>query len=145
MKARAGRAPAADTAARTWQLELPVVGNPHRVLLTANERAAWQRRWERTRYWRVLSTTTARSAINRGLLPRLQRAHVMVTIHWPDKRRRDVGNWAPTAKAIVDGLVDAGLIPDDRDEHLVGPDLRRGTGTARITLTITDLAPLEAP
>lgn len=25
----------------------------------------------------------------------------------------------------VDGLVDAGILPDDDDKHLTGPDLRR--------------------
>ena len=31
----------------------------------------------------------------------------------------------PTAKAVVDGLVDAGVLPDDDAKHLLGPDLRR--------------------
>ncbi len=49
----------------------------------------------------------------------------MVTVH-PAKggRLRDVGN--VSVKAAIDGLVDYGLIPDDDDAHLLGPDLRRG-------------------
>lgn len=53
-----------------------------------------------------------------------QRAHLTVAIGWPDKRRRDAHNLMPTLKALIDGYVDAGLLPDDDDEHLVGPDLR---------------------
>lgn len=34
---------------------------------------------------------------------------------WPD-----VGNWFPTTKALVDGLVDADAWPDDNAEHVVG-------------------------
>lgn len=30
-----------------------------------------------------------------------------------DRRRRDPSNLMPTQKAVVDGLVDAGVVPDD--------------------------------
>ena len=58
---------------------------------------------------------------------------------------------APTAKAWVDGAVNGpfkghrfgpGLLPDDDDQHLVGPDLRRGPRTHReplIFITIMEL------
>lgn len=36
------------------------------------------------------------------------------------------GTSTPTAKAIVDGLVDAGVIPDDSNEWVTGPDMRAG-------------------
>lgn len=38
-----------------------------------------------------------------------------LTLHYqaPDKRRRDPDNLAPTLKAAQDGLVKAGLLPDD--------------------------------
>ena len=38
--------------------------------------------------------------------------------------RRDLHNYMPTLKALVDGLVDAGLLPDDDARHLQGPDMR---------------------
>lgn len=34
-------------------------------------------------------------------------------------------NYMATVKPIVDGLVDAGVLPDDDAKHLLGPDLRR--------------------
>lgn len=91
--------------------------------LTANGRTA--HRWEAPtrRKWRDAGQTYARQS---GL-PRLERAHIEVTIQFRDNRRRDIANWHPTAKAIIDGLVDYGLLPDDDDRHLIGPDMRRGS------------------
>jgi hypothetical protein len=48
-----------------------------------------------------------------------------------NRRRSDVGNLYPTAKAVVDGLVDYGLIEDDDDTRLIGPDMRRGQVVAK--------------
>jgi Holliday junction resolvase RusA-like endonuclease len=38
---------------------------------------------------------------------------------WFDKRRRDVDNIQPTCKAIIDGIVDAGVIIDDNTYYVV--------------------------
>lgn len=107
-------------------------------LLTANGRVHWRVRAARTRYWRSLTLLQARSRLNTGTWQRLQSARIEIRLDWPDARRRDPANWAPTAKAIVDGLVDAGLLPDDDHTHLTGPDLRRGTGPHAIHVLITD-------
>ena len=40
--------------------------------------------------------------------------------------RYDPGNYYPTAKAILDGIVDAGILPDDSHEYLDGPHLHHG-------------------
>lgn len=55
--------------------------------------------------------------------PVLPAAHCVVHVFYPDHRKRDVANLAPTAKALVDGMVSAGLLPDDDDAHLSGPHL----------------------
>ena len=91
--------------------------------MNANHRPNWAARARDTRAWREAAWAHARSE---NLAPRDRRARVIVVFHHADRRRRDVGNLAPTAKAIVDGLTDAGLWPDDSDAHLVGPDLRTG-------------------
>ena len=57
--------------------------------------------------------------------PSLERARLVVEIAFPDRRRRDPHNYMATVKPIVDGLVDAGVLPDDDAKHLLGPDLRR--------------------
>lgn len=53
-----------------------------------------------------------------------ERVHVFAFVMFSDRRRRDPGNWYPTVKACIDGLVDAKLILDDSTKHVVGPDLR---------------------
>lgn len=46
---------------------------------------------------------------------------VEVTLTWivPDHRRRDEDNIVPTLKALCDGLVDAGVVPDDTPAFMV--------------------------
>lgn len=41
--------------------------------------------------------------------------HITVRLYYQprDRRRRDPSNLMPTQKAILDGLVDAGVVPDD--------------------------------
>ena len=89
--------------------------------LSANGREHWSVRKARTKVLRDKAKVGALAAH----IPPMSRAHLTVTVHWPDRRRRDVANLSPTIKALVDGMVtDAGLLPDDSDAYLVGPDLR---------------------
>lgn len=88
--------------------------------LSANDRLHWAAKSRRTHALRVKGHTAALAAH----LPAMDRAHVEVTVHWPDGRRRDVDNLRPTIKALIDGMVDAGVLIDDDDRHLIGPDLR---------------------
>lgn len=89
-------------------------------LLNANQRMHWQKR----RKIVELLRRAARDAAASQNAPRLERAHITVLVAWPDRRRRDVHNLYVTVKACIDGLVDYGLLPDDDDTHLTGPDLR---------------------
>ena len=45
-------------------------------------------------------------------------ATIQYRFYFPDKRRRDEANAIHSQKAAVDGVVDAGLIPDDDWQHL---------------------------
>jgi hypothetical protein len=99
-------------------------------LLTANRRI---HHLARARASKILRHA---ASINAGSVPRMERAHLTVYVSWPDRRRRDVHNVMPTVKAIVDGAVSGpvrprgsepwtrGVLPDDDDRHLTGPDLR---------------------
>lgn len=87
-------------------------------ILNANQRSHWAKRAELTRFLR------AEAMLHAIDHPRMDRAHLTVHVGWPDKRRRDVHNIFPTIKAAIDGFIDAGLLPDDSDAHLTGPDLR---------------------
>lgn len=99
--------------------------------VTANQRLHWAEKGERTAALRKKSKT-----LHRDVDP-MRSARLVVTVRWPDHRRRDVANLAPTVKALVDGAVDAGVLPDDDDNHLVGPDMRvlpRTSGTAGVVI-----------
>lgn len=110
--------------------------------LSANGRVHWSVRKARTKVLR----DKARVAALAAHVPPMSRAHLVVTVTWPDRRRRDVANLSPTFKALVDGFVqDAGLLPDDDDTHLIGPDLRvarETSGTPRLALLRFDWADL---
>lgn len=123
-------------AALTFTLEIL----PGAQLLNANRaRGHWAKRAPWIKYWRRMAWAEASNRIIRREWPVLQRAHIVITITWPDNRRRDPANWAPTGKAIVDGLVTAGLLPDDDDKHVSGPDMRRGYGPHAIHIRIQPL------
>jgi crossover junction endodeoxyribonuclease RusA len=102
---------------------------PRAEVLTANQRLHWAQKARLTKDLRFLGKIVTAPHLDR-LDPDDQaaafhdRAHLTVHVGWPDKRRRDVANISPTIKALLDGIVDAGLLPDDDDTHLIGPDLR---------------------
>jgi crossover junction endodeoxyribonuclease RusA len=116
---------------------------PYMPLINANGRLHLH---ERARMVKAIRDT-ARILARHRKIPPMQRAHILYVVH-PDtaKRRRDPGNWAPSAKAAVDGLVDAGVLPDDNSTRLLGPDPRLGHPIAgsRLVLHITDLSAMPA-
>lgn len=91
---------------------------PQRHVLTLNQRLHWRPKADITAALRLIGQRAGRDTT------RYQAAHAVVTVTWPDRRRRDAHNVMPTVKALIDGLVDAGVLPDDDDRHLTGPDLR---------------------
>ena len=118
--------------------------NPRR-LISANRRIHHMVRAEVCGYWRKLAHDAAIAAYGWADVGETwhHRVRVVVEVRFPDLRRRDVGNLYPyVAKPIVDGLVDARVIPDDDDHHCIGPDLRRDheRGPARLVVRIEDLA-----
>jgi Holliday junction resolvase RusA-like endonuclease len=110
---------------------------PPADLISANDRLHWRKRAELTKAWRDAALV---HALSKSVGP-FDRAHITVAIRFATNHRRDVGNYYPTAKAIVDGLVDAGLLEDDDDTRIVGPDLRRHipNGTPLVTITIQEI------
>jgi crossover junction endodeoxyribonuclease RusA len=103
-----------------YTIDIPLA---HRKWITANQRLHWASRWRQTRLWREAGEIGARNA----MVPHMERALIICELHWFISRRRDPANWAPTAKAIVDGLVDARVLDDDDHKHCLGPDMRTGS------------------
>ncbi len=125
------RSLAGDTTPRTFTVQLPA-GLP---LVNANKRMHRMRQADLTRGIREAAGHVS------AHVPRLQRAHIICEYRPPDRRRRDVHNLYPSAKAAVDGLVDVGVLPDDSDRYLIGPDMRCGDvePAGRLVLHITEL------
>lgn len=89
-------------------------------LITANDKMHWAARSRLTkqlRQWGYLLGREGEGVARLGL----QHARVEIEFAYPDHRRRDRSNLAPTVKALMDGLIDAGLLPDDSDRYLDGP------------------------
>ncbi|WP_336630010.1 MULTISPECIES: hypothetical protein [unclassified Microbacterium] len=103
--------------------------------LNANQRLHWAAKAQKTRMVRDAARIAART-----LLP--SASHITVQLVWvvTDRRRRDSDNIYPTFKAMCDGLVDAGIVPDDTPEYMnkLGPIIRyEPGGVARLELEVT--------
>lgn len=94
---------------RTWVLTLPLT-RP----LSMNDREHWQIKRRRVAALRQAVATLARAAP----IPPLER--IAVELHYapPDRRRRDPLNLVATLKPSEDGIVDAGVVPDDVPEYV---------------------------
>jgi hypothetical protein len=110
----------ANASTGPWTLG-PITGD----MLSLNDRPHWSKRHKITKQWRGDAATLAKAA----QVPQLQRIRVVIEWLPPDRGRRDSANLAPVAKAIVDGLVDAGVVPDDDHTHLLGPLVEMGPVT----------------
>lgn len=118
------------------------------LLLNANDRLHWSPKGEKTAALRLLGRD-----LGQRLDPSTGRRLVVYTLGLLDRRRRDEANWHPSAKAWTDGLVDAGIFPDDSKEYVQGPLItigelspeasKRPTHTRRIQVTCTILEPRE--
>lgn len=108
--------------------------------INSNQRLHRMQTAKLTKAWR-----TASQVASKGLEPLQTPIRVVAYIWKPRNGRYDPGNLYPTAKAILDGLVDSGLIEDDDYTRVVGPDMRHGgKGSAEIVLKIREIAAISA-
>lgn len=91
------------------------IGVPAAEVISGNGRDGWQATHRQT----LALVARGRAVVIAAGRPRIERARRLVTLHYPDKRRRDAENYRPTVKALQDGMVRAGLLPDDDDEHVL--------------------------
>jgi len=71
-------------------------------------------RSEQTKWWREAFEL---AAIEAGI-PHFESAVIHVTPILPDRKVQDTGACYPTAKAAIDGLVDAGVLDDDSPKYV---------------------------
>lgn len=92
---------------RILVIELP----PCLPILNANDRVHYRSRSKITEQLRSEACKAARAL---PFMP-FGKVRIRCIFRAPDNRRRDVSNLFPSFKAIIDGLVDAGVIKDDHD------------------------------
>jgi crossover junction endodeoxyribonuclease RusA len=122
-----------------WTLEVPAPAD----WISLNDRGHWATRARLTKAWRHSAHMYARlAALPKGL----GRVHITAAVIKSTARAYDAHNLNPTAKAVIDGLVDYGLTVDDANAYVVGPDMREGgKGRAGLLLTITLIGSSNAP
>lgn len=92
---------------------------PRAVMLSSNHRHNWREVNRRKAMIRDLGLLAGRNG------PVLTgRQHCIVYVSHQDRRRRDVANMMASVKHLIDGMVLAGVLGDDSDRYLQGPDLR---------------------
>lgn len=106
--------------------------------LSANDRDHWGRRKALTKFFRDEGARRAGEL----QLPSLDRIWVFAWVAYGGRRILDPGNYTLTAKAILDGFVDAKLVPDDNNKYVTGPDMRRDERLA-VGMTM-QIIPLES-
>jgi len=126
----------------TYTLDIPILRPP----LTSNQQRGAH--WTRVREARKEVGQWVR-LVGGGDLPRIERCHVTVTWHAPDKRIRDAGSISAFGKAVIDELVDLGVLTKDDARYVLSEtySVRLASHPARITITLeTDDEPeaLEA-
>lgn len=105
-------------------------------MLNANDRDHWRVTSPIRKEWRRRGRGYGNAARLRDL--NLEHARIDYYVNRPINSRSDAGNFYPTVKAIVDGLIDAKLLPDDNDKYLEGPYPHQGEKAPySITIKIT--------
>lgn len=107
--------------------------------LRPNDRLHWAVKARLTREMRHTAHLRAKNAN----IPTLGKSAVVVTWFPPDRRRRDANSLVLASKAWIDGLVDAGIWPDDDPTHVATETYRIGPpdpANPRIEITIREEA-----
>lgn len=102
--------------------------------ISANDRPHWREKARRTSAWRAVTRLAARTDSHDPLVTPVA---ITITVHRASARKSDATNLAPTAKACIDGLVDAGWLPDDDDTHITATTFVAGEPRKPPALTIT--------
>lgn len=98
---------------RTWVFDVDCCGRPltHNAAKELHPAAAQRER----QAWRNASATLARQV----RIPKLACVEITVQAHYPDRRSwPDPDGIYPSVKGIIDGLVQAQVLPDDRGEFV---------------------------
>ena len=111
---------------RILRIDLP----PAMPLLSLNDRI---HHMSRSKITKLIRIEAAKAAKAQSFLP-FRKARIRVIFRAPDNRRRDFisGNLISSVKPAIDGLVDAGVLRDDRDGIIVEMSLVRGENLPKL-------------
>ncbi len=98
-----------------YKIELPYVP------ISMNQTNTWH--WaKRAKYKKQIEEDIYYLVKQLGVIKKFKYAKVRITYYFPDHRRRDIiDNYNP--KFIMDGVVKAGILEDDRHEYVGVPEL----------------------
>ena len=100
-----------------WVIKLPYTAPPL-TLNTINQH--WRKLWEKAKEVKRDAFFLAKAE----QIPPQQRISVTL-VYWPGSNAvHDADNMALTVKPLIDGLRQAGVVPDDRGRHVVQVALR---------------------
>lgn len=111
---------------QTYQIDLPATEWPGPLVSMNELRGKTKHLHHKTAPWRDYGFIVAKRALNRGdieLMP--DGVRLWFEVRQETNHRRDTPNVMPSAKALVDGMTDTGIISDDKDGVLEGPLIRR--------------------
>lgn len=117
-----------------YVITVPARAVPMKVF-SLNARPHWAARHRATKNLRTRIELEAREL----RIGRHTRIKVRVTYQPPDRRHRDRDNLVRVQKTMIDGLVDAHVIPDDTPDHVdaVLPAIGEPATPARWLLEVT--------
>ena len=110
-------------------------------MISANDRMHFRVKSQITQFLRKFAATKTWKT---PVYTRKNPCSVTIDVRPPTSRRMDAPNWYPTVKALIDGLVDSGLLSDDNN-HVIKSTTFKSTqlsGTKNYTLIIT-IEPLK--
>ena len=84
--------------------------------LSSNQRLHWRKKAHATAMWRGFSWQLATAAEH---APFENPVRITAIVHRKTNARADAHNLQPTVKAVIDGVVDSGLLRDDNDQCVV--------------------------
>jgi len=89
-------------------IRIPLTTNP----LSLNARMHWSQKARHTKKWRAFAAQEAKH------FPQMGACDVTLTWFVKTNHRRDEDNLYLLLKALCDGLVDAGIVPDDTSREM---------------------------
>jgi hypothetical protein len=100
----------------------------------------WSDRSKKIKAWRRAGRLAAAAV---DLPVGLARVQIDAFVIKPIQNDYDPANWAPTAKAILDGLIDYGLAEDDNRRFVTGPFMHeggKGADALIVRVTVLDMS-----